>query len=330
MTRRTEWTGRAALVAAALAVAALVTVPAIAQGAGEGTFRIDPPSQNADVSASEVSFTMKLDGAVNLAAWEFRFAFDPDILTYQGVTPSGFLAQTGRTQQCISPIVVTDVDIPEVGIGLTTVQYGCNTPHSPLPGVNGDGVLATVRFAPKAPGVASIICNKLELTDQLSETPQQVNEPCTGVIKITSSAGGGSNSGNNNSSGNNTNALEPTPTPNVRVLTPTAIPNAPTRSAPLTLGTPATGFDGSASGSTSDSSSGSGSSGAGGSSGFGSSGGVRSGIIDGVQAAGNFPVAGYGMAQDAVGFISLWGQLALLGGVITVTTGAILRRRDKR
>jgi hypothetical protein len=108
-------------------------------------------------------------------------------------------------------------------------------------------------------------------------------------------------------------------------LTPTAIPNAPTQSPRLTLGTPEAGFDTSAPGSTGSSSSGAGS----GSSG-GSSGGVRSGIVNGVQAAGNFPVAGYGMAQDAVGRLSLWGQLTLLAGALTLATGAVLRVRRSR
>jgi hypothetical protein len=330
MTRRIGLLPYVALAGAALGVAALFGGITAARGEGEATFRIDPPSQNATLTQTEVAFTVMLDDAVNLAAWEFRFAFDPDVITYKNVSPSGFLAQTGRTQQCLSPDIETDVDIPEVGTGLTTVQYGCNTPGSSLPGVNGDGPLATVRFTPKGEGVTPLVCNKLEVTDALSDTPQAVTQPCTGVIKVTSSSstGGNSNgnSGNNGNGSTNNSQLEPTPTPNVRVLTPTAIPNAPTQQALLTLGTPETGFDPGVTGSAgSTGASGGGNS----SSGSGILGGAPDGIVSGVRAAGNFPVAGYGMARDAVSGLSLWAQLVLCVGVLTFATGAALYRQTR-
>jgi hypothetical protein len=326
---------RAGIVAAAVGAIAILAAPAFTQS-NEATFKIEPGSQNVQLTASEVTFTMKVEDAVNLAAWEFRFAFDPDVLTYTGVTPSGFLAQTGRSQSCPSPTIVTGVDIPEVGNGLTTIQYGCNT-LSDLPGVNGDGDLAIVRFTPKAAGTTTLICNKLELTDAFANTPQSVvSTPCTGVIKVLSgdsggdgTSGGDNNSGGNSNSGGNNN-VEPTPTPNVRVLTPTAIPGAvltPTLRLsdnsgvdPSAPGAPASG---SATGGTSGAASGSGSS-------SGSDSGGRSGVLGGIQGVANAPVAGYGMARDAFFTLSLWAQLTLVAGLMLAGTGAVVRVRNKR
>jgi hypothetical protein len=320
---------RAGVLTAALAAAALLAAPAFTQEPRpeEATFRIEPESQNVAATGSEVSITVKLDDAVNLAAWEFRFAFDPDVLTYKDVTPSGFLAQSGRTQQCLSPEIMTGVDIAEVELyGVTTVQYGCNTPGQSLPGVNGDGQLAIVRFTPKAPGVTPITCIKLEVTDALSsDTPRVVTKPCTAVVKVTSADGGGGG-------GSNNNQLEPTPTPNVRVLTPTAIPNAVVTQTlrlgdgsgtdPSAPGAPGSGS--SAAGSGSGTSSGSGSA-----SGSGSSGG-RSGVLGGIQSAAGAPIAGYGMARDAFFTLSLWAQLTLVAGLLIAGTGAVMHVRNKR
>jgi hypothetical protein len=324
---------RAALATAALAAAAVFAAPAFTQSGGEAKFKIDPPSQNVPLAQSEVTFTMKLEDAVNLAAWEFRFAFDPDVLTYTGVTPSGFLAQTGRQQQCPSPIVVTDVDIPEVGTGLTTVQYGCNTPGSSLPGVNGDGDLAIVRFTAKAVGSTSLVCNKLEVTDAFADVPNVVNNPCTGVIKVTSGETGGDGSNNNgNGNGNsNNNQLEPTPTPNVRVLTPTAIPDAALT--PTLRLSDGSGADPNAPGATSSGSAGS-SSGSGAASGSGtsgsSSGGGRSGVLGGIQSAAGAPIAGYGMAREAFFTLSLWAQLTLVAGLLVFGAGAVVHVRGNK
>jgi hypothetical protein len=70
MTRRIGLLPYVALAGAALGVAALFGGITAARGEGEATFRIDPPSQNATLTQTEVAFTVMLDDAVNLAAWE--------------------------------------------------------------------------------------------------------------------------------------------------------------------------------------------------------------------------------------------------------------------
>jgi hypothetical protein len=303
-----------------LGVAALlVGSSALAQDGGP-TMTLEPGSQNAPLTASEVTVQVMIKNVTNLGAFEFRLKYDPSVLEYKTVRPGGWLASTGRSVSCYTGEVHEDDFI-----------WGCGS-TGPMAGPDGSGLGGTVVFSPKAAGTSPITCTKMELTypnspDYGIPTVGQ----CTGVIKITSgsnSDGGNdddnSNNGSNNN-GNNNDDLEPTPTPNIRALTPTAISNAPTQEPRLSLSDPQSQVDDTPPGSQGSSGSGSQSSGSG-SSGSSSGSGGR-GLIDRVQSAGNFPVAGYGMARDAVSELSLWAQVTLLVGVLTLGLGALVRRR---
>ncbi len=141
----------------ALAGAALLWGPGSASGQAGATLSIAPASQNVAKDASTIYVDVKAENVSNLGAYELTITFDPAIVEYVGSKDSGYLASTGRGQEC-------------VGFGLSAsnintwkaLHVGCNTngivlANTGTSGPSGSATLATIAFKPKSLGTADLV-----------------------------------------------------------------------------------------------------------------------------------------------------------------------------
>jgi hypothetical protein len=130
-----------------------------AQGA---TVSLVPSSQNVQIGET-FTVDVVIDNATNLAAYEFRITYDPNILKIEGVTQTDFLRSTGRGVMC-PPIG------DEAARKTTDAWFGCATINKGAgPPVGGSGVLAHISFSARGPGLTYLTFVKLELADDMSE-----------------------------------------------------------------------------------------------------------------------------------------------------------------
>jgi hypothetical protein len=218
MNRSTKFLGLIGLLATGLLLAVVARAPHGTSAAQGATIRLLPGSQNVPIGDS-LTIDVAVENATNLAAFEFRLKYNPDVLELIGVTQADFLGSTGRNVTCYRP---ADADPSQALPG--NVGLGCvtgNTPGSEPP-VNGSGLLAHIKFSAKGPGLAYLTFVKAELSDVMSEdccSPVSLSEAAVRVIAPDDPT---------------PESLPPTPTPNPAALTPTPISNAPTPSTWLT------------------------------------------------------------------------------------------------
>jgi hypothetical protein len=130
-----------------------------AQGA---TVSLVPSSQNVQLGET-FTVDVAIENATNLAAYEFRITYDPNILTIEGVTQTDFLRSTDRGVSC-PPIE------DEAARKTTDAWFGCATVNkSSGPPVGGSGVLAHISFSAKGPGLTYLTFVKLQLADDMSD-----------------------------------------------------------------------------------------------------------------------------------------------------------------
>ena len=105
-----------------------------------------------------VSRTFQLDiniqGAVNVYAFQFDLIFGPDILTFTGITEGPFLASGGGSTFWVPG-----------RIGNGTVNAVADTLLGLIPGVSGNGTLATVDFTSTRDGTTSVALSNVLLLD---------------------------------------------------------------------------------------------------------------------------------------------------------------------
>ena len=177
-----------------------------AQGA---TVSLVPSSQNVQLGET-FTVDVAIDNATNLAAYEFRITYDPNILTIEGITQTDFLRSTGRGVTC-PPIG------DEAARKTTDAWFGCATVNkSSGPPVDGSGVLAHISFSAKGPGLTYLTFVKLELADDMSKDccePKSWRESAVRVIAPDEPT---------------PDHLPPTPTLDPTAMTPAPNPVAPT------------------------------------------------------------------------------------------------------
>jgi hypothetical protein len=129
-----------------------------AQGA---TVSLVPSSQVVDLGDT-FTVDFSAENVTNLAAFEFKVSFDPNVLNVESVSQTDFLGSTDRNISCER---VTD----PIAVPPGNVWFGCVSSASGdavLP--SGSGVLATVTFRAIGDGVSPLIFRKVELTDDFA------------------------------------------------------------------------------------------------------------------------------------------------------------------
>lgn len=104
---------------------------------------------------------IEAEGVTNLAAFQFKLAFDPAVLGFDGVEATPFLGSTGRTVSCWGGELLP----PQHDIFF----LGCGTLGGAPPGPAGSGVLAIARFHPVGTGPSPLTLSSVELADPLAE-----------------------------------------------------------------------------------------------------------------------------------------------------------------
>ena len=200
------------IIAVALQGAARST--SAAQGA---TVRLVPGSQNVRLG-DDVEIDVVIDDATNIAAFEFRLKYDPDVLKLEGVTATDFLKSTGRGVFC------QRATVDPVAVEPGNVWFGCATQNkNGGPPVSGSGVVARLTFSTSGPGLTYLTFSRMPLlADDMSEdccAPVSLTESAVRVIAPDQPTPAD---------------LPATPTRNPAALTPTPIAAAPTPSTWLT------------------------------------------------------------------------------------------------
>jgi hypothetical protein len=277
------------LAGAAVLAATALGAPEALFGAGSAV-RLLEPSQNAELGQT-VQLQVKVEGVTNLATWEVKLGYDPDILDYQGWTTTDFLASSGRSPIC--PSAVEDADV-----GWTLV--GCGSSAFTPAGPDGSAVVATVTFKAVGTGTTPVEILKRELANPEGENC--CGDPATyeAVVRVYGDEE------------EEPEDLPPTPTPNTKKLTPTAVPASALTGTPVSRFGQATPPAGTVAGTS-------------GSSGSGAVRGVGSGAAD---ADNNFPVAGYGPQDDHAAWPEQIATGLVLAGAVLVLVGA--RTTDRR
>lgn len=130
---------------------AFALLPVVASAA---TIRIDPVSSGALVGGA-VNVSVSVDDVVDLYAYQFDLAFDPTVVSAMTLTEGDFPGGGGGT-----------FFIPG-SINNTTgaITFVTSTLLGPVPGVNGSGFLATVRFNALTPGTSALMLSNVLLLD---------------------------------------------------------------------------------------------------------------------------------------------------------------------
>lgn len=187
-----------------------------ASSAGNGVMSLQPPSQVVTLG-EKVTIDVAVSNVTNLATWELKLRYDPDVLTFESYAGRPFLESSGRAVSCLDPFV----NPAEPG----TAQFGCVSTGLTPPGVEGSGVVATLTFATKGVGTTPIEILKAELANPNGDD-------CCGAVVTQEAAVRVVASQQEESS----TAPPPTPTPNPRKLTPTPVKATPEPSLVLTPG----------------------------------------------------------------------------------------------
>ena len=136
----------------AIMVVALVGTPIVSQAAP--IVSISPSSSSALVGNS-LSVDIAIDGISDLYAFQFDLAFDPAVLRADDVLEGAFLGGGGTTF-FISGFIDNTLGI---------VSFTANSLIGAVPGVTGNGPLATLAFTALGIGTSAVTISNLVLLD---------------------------------------------------------------------------------------------------------------------------------------------------------------------
>lgn len=131
----------------ATASPAATPTPTATAPPGAAIERVQPPSQTVPITATSFTTDVTIELVNNLGAYEVLMTYDSALVTFVSFTNGPFLGSTGRSVFCLSPVIHTITGT------IKRLQVGCVTSGS-QPGPSGDGLLATVEWAPVAEGLA--------------------------------------------------------------------------------------------------------------------------------------------------------------------------------
>ena len=140
---------------------------------------VDPSNTNV-IAGQTLSLNIRIADASDLYAWEFDLGFDPTVLSATSVTEGGFLVAGGSTLFILGTIDNL----------AGTISFTANSLQSATPGVDGDGILATIGFTALAAGTSDLnLFNIILLDSELADiTIDQVGGGNVIVSADTSSA----------------------------------------------------------------------------------------------------------------------------------------------
>jgi hypothetical protein len=131
----------------------------VSVGAGAPIVQIDPVSQSV-VQGNSLSVEVVVSDVIDLYAFQFDLAFDPAVLQAVSSSEGPFLSSTGTTFFVPGAIDNTN--------GL--ISFVADTLIGPVPGVNGNGDLASISFTALASGTSFLnLSNLLFLDSALNE-----------------------------------------------------------------------------------------------------------------------------------------------------------------
>jgi hypothetical protein len=122
--------------------------------AGAATLSIDPSSTTVPIG-DQVSLNIKISGVTDLFAFQFDLGFDPTVLSASSISEGSFLPIGGAT-------VFIAGTIDNVG---GTISGTADSLSGAIPGVTGDGVLATAVFNAVGLGTSTISISNITLLD---------------------------------------------------------------------------------------------------------------------------------------------------------------------
>lgn len=132
--------------------------------------KIDPVQSH--VEAGETfSVTVRIERALDLGAFQFDLAFDPEILKFQGAQLGPFLGSTGRTVSAVPPLVAGD-----------HVTYAAVS-GTDQPGANGSGDLVYVTMLALSAGTSRLALLKMTVLDTQGEVTVPDNDDGFTVVR---------------------------------------------------------------------------------------------------------------------------------------------------
>lgn len=316
---------------------------ALVSGAGTANIAVDPASMNVDNDGNTFTIDINVSDVNNLGAFDFTLSFDNDLLEYTGIADGGFLSSTGRKATCLQPAAGPNGESREqIANQYGALHFGCTTfglidSNEGKPGPDGDGVLATLTFRPKALGKADIKFEGMEQGKPYSIGP--ANDPLdqgyTGMGGVDVCEDGICDPSAIDVTEQNgivqiidPNAPEPTANP----ATPTRVPRSDIPMTQATVDaalgiTPRAGRPGAGSASNNGGNPGGtigGESGPGGRAGVAGSGNAPAGA----RGPDGAPLAGYGPQEsDGPSWPQVAGVVMVIGGAFAAATGVGMRRR---
>ncbi|MBC7236142.1 MAG: hypothetical protein H5T69_09885 [Chloroflexi bacterium] len=121
--------------------------------------RLEPSSAQGAIG-QPLTLEVWVDEAVDLGAFEFTLRYDADKVSVSAgdVALGSFIESTGRSATLMVPQI-------EVNGAVGTLSVGAFTLGAGLPGPDGSGALAQIRFWPKAAGQAAFELSDAQVTD---------------------------------------------------------------------------------------------------------------------------------------------------------------------
>lgn len=107
----------------------------------------------APIAGQTFTITVRIEGAVNLGAYQFSPAYDGGLLELVSMQDGGFLGTTGRAPRCSTE-----------GVPGGQSTFYCVTPGAEPAGPSGDGALALLQFRALAAGATEVTLERASAT----------------------------------------------------------------------------------------------------------------------------------------------------------------------
>ncbi len=144
--------------------------------AGPARLRFEPRRGQATLGSGTYQVDLVMDDAQNLASFETTIRFDPQRLQLEQVVWSNWLSSTGRQVIPLGPTIDNGSGRAHLG----AISFGSQA------GVSGHGVLATLRFRPRASGESDLVLEDAKSTDPQGTRLDMITE--SGSVRIASQA----------------------------------------------------------------------------------------------------------------------------------------------
>jgi hypothetical protein len=108
--------------------------------------RLQPTSVAVDMTTESFTTDLTIEDVTDLGAYEAIVRYDSSVIAFVAASDDGFLGSSGRSVYCVTPLV------QDAGGTTRVLRWGCVTSGASPAGPDGAGTLATLTWAPVAPG----------------------------------------------------------------------------------------------------------------------------------------------------------------------------------